>query len=211
MGYRTRVYVPGCSVHAIRRGINRMQIFFDDADYESYLALLKSRSRRFAVAVHGFALMTNHVHLVVTPTNERGLPRMMHGVNRRYSRYFNKRYDRIGTMWNGRYTGSVIDDERYWLTCLRYVELNPVRANMVDRPESYRWTSYRVHAFGEVSDWLTPHPLYLALGSCDKERQAAYRAICGIPVSEAELADHRLRPAKESAGVVRAPASMLSV
>jgi len=159
-----------------------MGIFERSSDYEYFLELVRRYARNFSVAVHGFTLMTTHYHLIVTPTSEHGLPRMMKAVDGGYVRYYNKRTDRVGTLWNGRYRGLHIEDERYWLTCLRYVEQNPVRAGMVDTPEAYTWSSYSAHAFGRWPAWLTPHVAYQSLGANDADRQRAYRALCGQPV-----------------------------
>ena len=144
--------------------------------------LLRRSARNFCVTLHGFVLMTNHYHLIVTPTSNGGLPKMMKALDGGYVRYFNKRQERIGTLWNGRYRGLPLEDERYWLTCLRYVEQNPVRAGMVPAPHDYQWSSYSAHAFGRWPTWLTPHAVYQSLGRDDGERQRAYRELCGRSV-----------------------------
>ena len=136
--------------------------------------------------------MTNHYHLIVTPADAGALPRMMQALGVRYVLYFNRKYTRVGTLWCGRYRGLPIEDEKYWLTCLRYVEQNPVRAGIVEAPEMYAWTSYRVHAFGAESDWLEPHSVYLSLGRNPKERQIAYRALCAAQVTDTQLVQQRL-------------------
>lgn len=191
MGHPLRVYLPGVSLHVIRRGNNRCAIVGDDDDHRALLRILKQVSIKFGVSVHGFVFMTTHYHLIVTPPREHALPQMMKAVGEQYVRYYNGRYDRIGTLWAGRYSAFFLLDETYWLTCLRYVEQNPWRANMVTVPKSYRWSSYRVHAHGESSDWLVPHPIYLALGRTPTERQTAYRAICGVKLTDDELAEQR--------------------
>jgi putative transposase len=174
----------------IHRGINRQCIFGDDMDHEVFLTFLEAAMSRHAVAVHCFALMKTHYHLIVTPGDERALPNAMRRLGIRYVLYYNRKYGRVGTLWTGRYKGLPIEDENYWLTCLRYVELNPVRAQIVHRPEDYRWSSYRVHAFGEPSRWLVEHHLYTAFGRTPEERQAAYRALCSQPLTEADLLRH---------------------
>ena len=171
-----RVFVPCLSVHVFQRGHNRAPIFAADDDYEQFLRLAREATARNGVDVHGFGFMTNHYHLVATPQRESSLPRAIQALAGKYTRYYNKRYGRTGTLWGGRYQTRHIEDERYWLTCLRYVEANPVEAKIVVSPEDYRWTSYRVHALGEPSDWLVPHDLYLRLGATPVERQRAYRA-----------------------------------
>src|SRR5436189_1707931 len=184
MSRPTRVFVRGVSVHVIQRGNNRMAICHDDQDYMSLMAFLEWAAGRFRVSVHAYALMTNHFHFIVTPADADGLPRMMKEIGTRYVRYHNRKYDRIGTLWNGRYRGLLIQDEQYWLTCLRYVEQNPVRAGIVDRPEDYRWCSYSAHAFGHWANWLTTHPVYEQLGRSIGERQAAYVHVCGQPIPD---------------------------
>ena len=177
MARRLRVYVPGAAVHVIQRGNNRGPIFFDNDDYETFLAFLRESAATRGTSVHGFGLMQNHYHLIVTPQHRTALPRTIQHFGGRYVQYYNKRHKRTGTLWDGRYRDPVVADDRYFFTCLRYIERNPVKAQIVSNPEDYRWSSYRVHAYGERSDWLVPHPLYLALGKNAKERQAAYRAL----------------------------------
>ena len=196
-----RVYLPDISLHIIRRGNNRAPIFGDEADYEFILALLEFTSGRSGVDVHGYTMMTNHYHLIVTPRSETALPHMMRDLGREYVLGYNRKYGRIGTLWAGRPRALPITDERYWLTCLRYVEQNPVRAKMVARPSDYKWSSFRAHALGQPTPWLTLHPVYTALGSTPEDRQTAYRALCGEAVNDADLTRLRhgllSRPAPE--------------
>jgi putative transposase len=189
-----RSFEPNVSIHAIHRGNNRSMMFCDDADYELFLAFLEYAAARFELAVHAFALMTTHYHLHVTPQTREALPRAMKSANGRYVRYFNRKYERMGTLLAGRYRPIAIVDDNYWLTCLRYVELNPVRARMVRDPAQYRWSSYRAHALGESIDWLAPHPIYDALGATPAERQAAYRALCKIPLTETDMTLQHFHP-----------------
>jgi putative transposase len=153
--------------------------------------MLQSATERYGVAVHGFSLMTTHTHLQVTPSTEEGTSAAMKQLGVRYVLYFNRKYQRVGTLWTGRFRAKPIDDERYWLTCLRYIEQNPVRAKIVVLPEQYRWSSYRAHALGETMEWLASHPLLDALGATPAQRQAAYRAICAVPLSTGELVRQR--------------------
>jgi len=183
MPRQPRIYIPDMSLHVFHRGNNYSAIVLDDEDHERLLQIIASAADRHGLSVHAFAVMTTHYHLVVTPAGKGFLPKAMQEIGIRYTRYFNRRYGRIGTMWNGRYGAALLDSERYWFNCLRYVELNPLNAHMVAAPELYRWSSYRVHALGDSSDWLTPHPLYLALGPAPAVRQAAYRSMCAIPLT----------------------------
>ena len=194
MARAKRIYMPNMSVHVIHRGNNCCAIFRDDPDRRFFLSLLQTATRRYDVSVHAFVLMTTHMHLIITPGDKRALPRTMQLVGQRYVRYFNRKYERVGTLWCGRYRGLLITDACYALTYLRYVEQNPVRAGIVTTPESYRWSSHGVHAFGEPTSWLVPHPVYLALGKTQDERQAAYRAICSESLSDTQLALQRHPP-----------------
>jgi putative transposase len=150
-------------------------------------------AKRHRVEVHAYVLMTNHYHLIVTASNAEGLRLMMQDLGREYVVRYNKRHGRIGTLWTGRYRAIPLRDERYWLTCLRYVEQNPVRAQLAATPGDYPWSSFRYHAFGEPHRWLTRHSVYKTLGSTDVERQAAYRAICEENLADADIVRHRLQ------------------
>ncbi len=187
-----RLYIPGLSVHVMHRGHNKMTIFPEATDCEHFLALLEAAAGCHRVRIHCYSLMTNHYHFIATPTAADAMPRAMQQLGQRYVKYFNRKYQRTGTLWGGRYRAILIRDERYWLTCLRYVELNPLRAQLVRAPELYRWSSYRTHAFGTRSRWLADHVVYDQLGATGEERQLAYRTICGVPLTDAELIQQRL-------------------
>ena len=173
-----RVFLPGLSLHVMKRGNNRGPIFQDDADYAVFLGLLRKAVRAHPIALHAYVLMTNHYHLLVTPGTSTGLPLLMKELNGAYTSYYNREYQRIGTIWSGRYRGIVIQDERYWLTCLRYIEQNPVRARLTRTAAEYRWSSYAAHADGRWTAWLQSHAIYEGLGPTPEERQKAYRCIC---------------------------------
>ena len=173
-----RLYVLGLSVHVFHRGHNRRPVFRERADYHRFLALLVSAARHNGVDVHLFALMTNHYHLVVTPSSSNALPRAMKQLHGDYVRYYNRKHNRRGTLWDGRYQAKNIHDEHYWWTCSRYVERNPIEGGLVDSLEDYEWSSYQVYAMGAKNDWLVPHRLYEGLGVTAAERQRAYQAIC---------------------------------
>jgi putative transposase len=187
MARPSRLYIPGVGFHVINRGINRAQIFGEDIDYEWFLALLERAAARHGVSVHTYALMTNHFHLMLTPGSAVALPRTMKEVGHRYVRYYNRKYERIGTLWNGRYRAIPILDETYWLACLRYIEQNPARAHMVAEPGDYPWSTYGIHALGRPPGWIVLHSVYLALGADQPQRREAYRALCAISVSNAEI------------------------
>ena len=204
-----RIYVEGLSVHVMNRGINRMPIFDEDDDYHVFLRIVRHGARLEGVDVHGFGLMNNHYHLQVTPRHALALPRAMKRVSSDYSCYYNRKHRRTGTIWGHRPRTVLIEDDRQWLTCLRYIEQNPVRAGLVSRPQDYTWSSYRVHALGEPTSWLTLHPTYLSLGPSPRARQEAYKAICAISLTESELtvqrcplSDRRKQPSAVQSGVL---------
>ena len=203
MSYPPRIFIQGISVHVFPRGINGEAISRAERDTEHLRRVIAKAAADNDVSVHAFAFMTTHYHLIVTPNTQKGLPRTIQMAGGRHTKYFNREYQRRGTIWNERYGAVLLGDERYWYTCLRYVDLNPFRAHIVSSPDDSRWSSYRVHAFGEPCDWLTPHPLYLKLGSTPKERQAAYRAMCARHLTDEELDQQRHPPRKP---VVQLPA-----
>jgi putative transposase len=133
-----RVFVPGMSAHVFQRGHNRSAIFDEVGDYAYFLDLVRHAARRYGTDVHAFALMTNHYHLIATPASARGLPRTMKAIDCGYTKYYNKKHGRMGTVWNARYRAKLILDESYSLTCLRYIEHNPVNAHIVSAPAQYR-------------------------------------------------------------------------
>jgi len=155
-----RVVVPGIALHVRQRGHNRAPCFFADADYALYLGLLGQFSREHACAVHAYCLMTNHVHLLLTPRSEDGCGLMMKRLAQSYSRYVNRTRNRTGSLWDGRFRSCLVASERYALACYRYVELNPVNAGMVSDPRDYRWSSYRANAEGTRDPLIEPHPVY---------------------------------------------------
>ncbi len=177
MPRKPRFFLSGVPVHAVQRGNNRQAIFFEDSDYHAYLSWLREGSERYGCEVHAYALMSNHVHLLVTPHDKDAVSRMLQYVGRRYVPYINHTYGRTGTLWEGRFKASLVNAPEYLLTCYRYIELNPVRAEMVETPEQYRWSSYRSNALGEAVSVLRAHDLYLALGQGESERQLAYREL----------------------------------
>jgi putative transposase len=168
-----------------------MDIFRSEADYECFLTILRAAANRHGADVHAYVLMTNHVHFIVTPREEDGLSRTMKNVQQTYVHYFNRRYERTGGLFEGRYRSLVIDSEAYWFTCMRYVELNPVRAGIVARPEEYRWSSHRFHALGRSDDLIVPHQMYVALGNSAAVRQQCWGAICREALPAEQLAEVR--------------------
>ena len=165
----------GYPVHVVQRGNNRQVCFAKEQDLAAYANWLGEYAEKFEVHVHGWVLMTNHVHLLMTPQSDSGVTRLLQTLGRQYVRYFNYAYQRSGTLFEGRFKSSVVQHEEYFLNCLRYIELNPVRAGMVKDPGDYKWSSYRAHAFGVRPRMWTGHEQYLRMGGNDKERHSCYR------------------------------------
>jgi len=198
MARQPRLDLPGIAQHVIQRGNDRQVCFVAEDDYLRYLRDLEDAARRFDCALHAYVLMTNHVHLLVTPSASGGVSRMMQALGRRYVGYFNRRYDRTGTLWEGRFKAGLVDSERYVLTCYRYIELNPVRAGMVPAPGRYRWSTFRCNALGEPDDIVTPHPSYLALGT-GAARRSNYRALFTEAIESADIDAIRLHTQQQRA------------
>ena len=158
MPRKPRFFLADIPAHIVQRGHSREPVFFEDSDYRAYLTWLGEAAQRYRCAIHAYVLMTNHVHLLATPRDKQGIPRMMQYVGRRYVPYINHSYATSGSIWEGRYKASLIQDEPYLLTCMRYIELNPVRAKMARSPGQYRWSSYRTNAQGIEDKRITPHP-----------------------------------------------------
>ncbi len=183
MPRRARIQLPGFPVHLIQRGNNRSACFYAEEDYRFYLDHLNEQAAKHGCTLHAYCLMTNHVHLLLTPEKDDSLGKLMKALGQRYVQYVNRTYRRSGTLWEGRFRSCLLQQEAYVLACYRYIELNPVRACMVEHPAEYRWSSYRANAQGEEG-CISPHSLYLALGQQSEVRHAAYR----------ELFRHELEP-----------------
>jgi putative transposase len=177
MPSRPRYCPAGYPVHVIQRGNDRQLCFAEESDLAAYANWLNEYSDQYNVQVHGWVFMTNHVHLLLTPQTDAGTSKLMQTLGRLYVRYFNHRYQRSGTLFEGRYRSSLVQQEEYLLACQRYIELNPVRAGLVQDPGDYRWSSYRAHAFGVEPAMWSPHELYNALGQDRVARQVNYRAL----------------------------------
>lgn len=191
MARLSRFVIVGQPQHVIQRGNNREVTFADDSDYLFYLEKLQAACEKNECDIHAYVFMTNHVHLLITPNIENGISKVMQSVRRCYVQYFNYTYKRTGTLWEGRYRATLIDSENYLLTCSRYIELNPVRANMVEHPSQYRWSSYYSNANGKEDKLLTPHLLYKRLGKSDNEIQMVYRNLFRASISEKTLEEIR--------------------
>jgi len=204
-----RFAIAGQPLHIVQRGNNRTPTFVAVGDYLVYLQLLAAAATHAGCAVHAYALMGNHVHLLLTPDGPWSASALLHRVGSRYVRYFNDRHERTGTLWEGRFRSCVVDSEAYALRCYRYIERNPVRAGIVADAADYPWSSYRRNALGVRNPLIRPHPVYEALASDGPDRLAAYRAIVDSEVPAQELSE--LRAALKAGTVPQRPASPLLV
>ncbi|MCE9633002.1 MAG: transposase [Methylophilales bacterium] len=193
MPRRARLSLHNVPWHIIQRGNNRGDCFFADEDYQRYLSELTTLAPKFECAIHAYVLMTNHVHLLLTPKNPDSAALLMKNLGQRYVQYVNRSYNRSGTLWEGRFRSCLTQTENYVLACYRYIEMNPVRAGMVKNPKDYLWSSFHANGGGEPSDIITPNEEYLRLGKTSEERLAAYNALFENEISSATL--HEIRTA----------------
>ena len=187
-----RFVLPGEPQHVIQRGNNKGIVFVGDDDYRCYLRKLGEACEEHDTRIHAYVLMTNHVHLLMTPLQTDGISKVMQSLGRVYVRYFNDLYGRTGTLWEGRYRATLVDSEAYLLTCYRYIELNPVRAGMVEHPADYPWSSFRYNALGQDDSLITPHDLYLRLGTKEESRRANYTSLFDTRIPAATLEEIRI-------------------
>lgn len=177
MARQSRLVIPFQAHQLVQRGNDGQLIFRDNEDYSLFLQWLREAARQQKVAIHAYVLMPDHFHLLVSPSGQDGLGRMMQWIGRHYVPYFNRKYERSGSLWQGRFRASVIDSERYFMTCCCYIELNPVRAGIVASPAEFLWSSYTHHIGARPDALITDHPLYWALGNTPFQREAAYRTL----------------------------------
>lgn len=195
-----RFVLSGHPQHVIIRGNNRDPVFLADDDYRFFLDKLADAAKKHQCDIHAYVLMTNHIHLLLTPHKQDSISKLMQMLGRYYVQYFNYTYKRTGTLWEGRYKASLIDSEQYALICYRYIELNPVRAQMVSSPSEYPWSSYRANALGQYDALISPHPLYDGLGQDATQRQAGYRDLFKGQTDELSL--EKIREATNKAWVL---------
>lgn len=182
-----RLSVAGYPHHIIQRGNDRQAIFADSSDLSRYLDALRSVTAEHRLAVHAYVLMPNHVHLLITPADARAIGAAMQAIGRRYVRWFNDRHGRTGGLFEGRYRSTVVEADRYLMACMRYIELNPVRASLVEAPEQYAWSSFRHHIGLTTDPLISDHALYWQLGNTPFDRQARYRLIFEQAVNASEI------------------------
>ncbi len=180
MPRRARIAIAGIPWHIIQRGNNRSVCFFTGEDNRYYLQTLQEQSEKYRCAIHAYVLMTNHVHLLITPEEKTSASLMMKHLGQRYTQYINKTYRRSGTLWEGRFKSCLAQVEQYILACYRYIELNPVRAGMVHDPADYPWSSHAYNAYGKTDTLISPHEIYQQLGNTPEEQRNHYRSLFQI-------------------------------
>ena len=183
--------VPDVAVHVVQRGHDRADCFFQEADYHAYLGALRDYAAKFDCRIHAYCLMTNHVHLLLTPPDPTSCAQLMKHVAQRYSKRLNARHGRTGTLWEGRFHSGLVASEHYALACYRYIDLNPLRAGLVKHAGEYRWSSYRANCSLRLDDFVSPHPAYLALAVDHAERAASYASLCNASLEQSVLDDIR--------------------
>jgi putative transposase len=182
-----RLELPNVPLHVTQRGVNRCAIFIDDDDRHHFRYLLANACREDGVSLHAFVLMDNHVHLLLAAAARGAISHVMRSASQVYVQAFNARHRRCGTLFQGRFKSCLVESDRYLLNVIRYIELNPVRAAMVDRAEAWRWSSVYTHVRSARDPLVTPHPLYLAMGADRSHREDAYRRWLSAGISEDEL------------------------
>lgn len=197
MPRRPRLNLASVPLHVIQRGNNRQACFFAEEDYRFYLYWLGKGAQKYGCDIHAYVLMTNHVHLLLTPHGKTSASGLMQSLGRRYVQYVNRTYKRSGTLWEGRFKASLVNAEEYLLLCYRYIELNPVRAGMVKDPGAYPWSSYRSHGLGARDQLIGDHALYRALGATAEERRRSYRDLFRSQLDEAALTEIRKAASRE--------------
>jgi len=188
MPRKARVLVPNCPHHIVQRGHNRKAVFLADQDYQYYLENLKEWKQELGVKLYAWCLMTNHIHIIAEPPNDAmTLSTLMKRVNGRQSAYVNKLEGRSGSLWEGRYKASPIQKDEYLLACVRYVELNPIKAKMVASLKDYPWSSYLERAGVKGRELLDLDSCYQSLGHTTKSRLTKYIGYLGESIESEEI------------------------
>ncbi len=199
-----RLFIPCQPQHIVVRGHNRDPILVGNTDFRFLYQCLRKAAYKNILAIHAWVFMNNHVHLLVTPDNEKSLPKTMQSVGRRYAEYFNRTYHRSGSLWEGRYKSSFVDIDNYLLCCYRYIELNPVRAGIVRKPDDYPYSSFHANALGKADSMVSPHVVFLDyispkvseskkadFASSGELYRSRYRDLCAETLDRKILADIR--------------------
>ena len=191
MPRKARFYMPDVPAHVIQRGNNRQAVFYEDENYQQYKKWLYEGAELHGCMIHAYVLMTNHVHLLVSSESKESIGAMMQYLGRRYVPYINKTYKRSGTLWEGRYKSCLIEAEPYLLACMRYIEENPVRANMVKHPSEYVWSSYGYNALGLNDEIIKPHSIYKGLAQNSDDCRDAYSSLFGYGITSQQIDEIR--------------------
>lgn len=199
MPRQPRLIVVGYPHHIISRGNNRSVIFYNDKDRRFFIECLKAAKEKTESKIYAYCLMTNHVHLLLEPSSEDGIGDLIQSLGRRYVRYINQTYKRTGTLWEGRFKSSLVSKDEYLLVCARYIELNPIRAKMVDNPKDYSWSSFGFRAEGRTDELLDEDPVYKGLGKTPRERQTNYKEWFKRSIPKEELS--LIRNAVQKGGI----------
>jgi len=199
MARSLRLFIPNVPCHIIQRGNNRTRIFLSMEDYQFFLEVLQEAQLKHPCQLYSYCLMPNHFHLIVNPQQTGNVSLFMKLLGGKYVRYFNKKYDRTGTLWENRFRSFLIGGERYFIRCLRYVETNPVRSGLAKTPESYQWSSYNYRAFGANSSLLNIDPWFISLGTTITECRLIYAQFIKESIEESEL--EQLRQIAKRGGI----------
>jgi len=200
---KPRLFVADVPYHVIQRGNNKGVIFFSEQDYRFFLETLQEGKEKYPCSIYSYCLLTNHFHLLIEPKEKEGVSLLMKFLGVKYVSYINKFHNRTGTLWEGRFKCSLIDRETYFLSCLRYIEMNPVRAGIVKAPELYHWSSYRFRAFGEGNRVLDSDAWYDGLENNPERRQLLYRNLFQAP--SPDLTDRLIREMTNKNSMVGEP------
>jgi putative transposase len=191
MARQPRLISPDLPVHIVQRGNDRMECFREDNDFLFYRTQLSRLCKKFECALHAYCLMTNHVHLLLTPASANACAGQMKELSQTYAHYFNRKYARTGTLWEGRFRSCLVESAPYVLACYRYIELNPVRAGLVAHPSLYPWSSYAANAGIRDDALIAPHGEFTSLGTETKKRHSVYRSFTEEALAPAMLAEIR--------------------
>ena len=187
----SRINIEGLIYHVINRGNNRQSIFKDEENYGKYIELLERYKERYGFKLYSYVLMNNHVHLLIEAGEKGSISKIMQGITLAHSRYYNLKNKTSGHVWQGRFKSPIVGENSYLLEVSRYIELNPVRANIVKMPEEYHWSSYATHAYGKKNPLIEDHVYYESLGKTKEERQAGYREFVKEGLKEGKLKEIR--------------------
>ncbi len=188
-----RIQDPGFVHHVVSRGNNKEPIFHNDEEIQTYLTLLEYARKQYPIKIYNYVLMDNHIHLLLEPQEHGAMSKFMEFVQKEYAKYYNKRYNRVGHVFQGRYKSFLIEEARYFFACMRYIDLNPSKAGIVEDPNLFSWSGHRALTQGKFETLLKIdlHKLYEGLGSTDEERRMAYRGFVMVNQDELDLLNRK--------------------